>query len=258
MVGKDSLHIFCLNILLFSSPEIFLVLNLRKIKLKIMITKQKFNIYEVIGVEKPSNPPLKRLEKFLFYSSASYIVLLVLNVLLSSFFGFSLTVNYVSDLGSKNFIPFPYVHNLICVFGGVVSLPVNFFVRKKLRIVYKSSKHSVLFVELGVVLGIIGNIGYIFLGIFSLDRGGPGGIYHGIITFISFGGYIVSIFFFSLNIVLSHKCKLKHLGLFGLIVPIALLFAYCATTIPLIEWFLLSSILLFLLLLDYYVFKINL
>jgi hypothetical protein len=113
-----------------------------------------------------------------------------------------------------------------------------------------------LFVEFGVALGLIGNIGYVFLGVFSLDRAGPGDIYHGIITFISFGGYILSIFFFSLNIVLSHKCKLKNLGLFGLIVPIALLVAYCTTTNPLIEWFLLSSILLFLLLLDYYVFKI--
>lgn len=221
-----------------------------------MITKQKLNANEIVGLEKPSNPISKRLEEIFFYSSVSYIVLLVMNVILSSFFGYSLITNYISDLGSKNIIPFPYVHDLICVFGGIVSLPVNFFVRKKLRIVYKSSKHSVLFVELGVALGIIGNIGYIFLGVFSLDRGGPGGIYHGIITFISFGGYIFSIFFFSLNIVLSHKCKLKHLGLFGLIVPIALLFAYCATTIPLIEWFLLSSILLFLLLLDYYVFKI--
>ena len=221
-----------------------------------MITKQKLNANEIVGLEKPSNPISKRLEEIFFYSSVSYIVLLVMNVILSSFFGYSLITNYISDLGSKNIIPFPYIHDLICVFGGIVSLPVNFFVRKKLRIVYKSSKHSVLFVELGVALGIIGNIGYIFLGVFSLDRGGPGGIYHRIITFISFGGYIFSIFFFSLNIVLSHKCKLKHLGLFGLIVPIALLFAYCATTIPLIEWFLLSSILLFLLLLDYYVFKI--
>ena len=221
-----------------------------------MITKQKVDTHGVVGLERPLNPFSKRLGGVLFYSSASYIILLVINVLLSSFFGFSLIVNYVSDLGSINAIPFPYIHNLICIFGGIVSLPVNFFVRKKLRIVYKSSKHSVLFVEFGVVLGIIGNIGYIFLGVFSLDRAGPGDIYHGIIAFISFGGYILSIFFFSLNIVLSHKCKLKNLGLFGLVVPITLLFAYCALTIPIIEWFLLSSILVFLLLLNYYVFKL--
>ena len=221
-----------------------------------MITKQKVDTREVFGLEQPLNPFTKRLGGVLFYSSASYIILLVLNVLLSSFFGFSLLRNYISDLGSKNVIPFPYFHDLICVFGGIVSLPVNFFVRKKLRIVYKSSKHSVLFVEFGVALGIIGNIGYIFLGVFSLDRAGPGGIYHGIMAFISFGGYILSIFFFSLNIILSHKCKLKNLGLFGLVVPITMLFFCFTLTIPLMEWFLLSSILVFLLLLNYYVFKL--
>ncbi|MBY9021057.1 MAG: hypothetical protein KGD67_08360 [Candidatus Lokiarchaeota archaeon] len=212
---------------------------------------------EVLGIEKSSNSSAKRLEGIFFYSSVSYIVLLVLNVLMSSFFGYSIITNYISDLGSKNVIPFPYMHDLICVFGGVVSLPVNFFVRNKLRVVYKSSKHSILFVEFGVILGVVGNIGYIFLGIFSLDRAGPGDIYHGLVTLISFGGYILSIFFFSLNIVLSHKCKLKQLGFFGLIAPISLFFAYCALAIPLIEWFLLSSILLFLLLLDYYVLKIE-
>ena len=221
-----------------------------------MITKQKLNVNMGFKAEKPSNLPLERLEKILFYCCVSYIVLFIVNVLFSSFFGFSLVKNYISDLGSRNVIPFPYIHDLICVFGGIVSLPVNFFVRKKLRIIYKSSKYSVVFADFGVVLGIIGNAGYVFLGVFSLDRAGPGDIYHGIIAFISFGGYIFSIFFFSLNIVLSHKCKLKNLGLFGLVVPITLLIAYCALTIPLIEWFLLSSILTFLLLLNYYVFKL--
>lgn len=221
-----------------------------------MITKQKVNAYEAIGLETPSNPFMTRFGRILFYGCASYLVLLALNVLFSSFFGFSLITNYISDLGSRNFIPFPYIHNLICVFGGMVSLPVNFFVRKKLRIVYKSSKYSALFAEFGLALGIIGNIGYVLLGLFSLDRAGPGDIYHSIISSISFAGYIFSIFFFSLNIVLSHKCKLKQLGLFGLVVPASLLFLYCIFSIPVIEWFLLASILAFLFLLNYYVFKL--
>ena len=221
-----------------------------------MITKQKVNAYEVIGLETPSNPFMTRFGRILFYGCASYLVLLALNVLFSSFFGFSLITNYISDLGSRNFIPFPYIHNLICVFGGMVSLPVNFFVRKKLRIVYKSSKYSALFAEFGLALGIIGNIGYVLLGLFSLDRAGPGDIYHSIISSISFAGYIFSIFFFSLNIVLSHNCKLKNLGFFGLVIPASLLFLYCIFSIPVIEWFLLSSILAFLFLLNYYVFKL--
>ena len=221
-----------------------------------MIAKQKVDAYKTIGLEKPSNLFLTRLGKVLFYGCVSYLVLLTLNVLVSLFFGLSPISNYISDLGSKSFIPFPYIHNLICVFGGVVSLPVNFFVRKKLQIAYKSTKYSALFAEFGLALGIIGNIGYVLLGVFSLDRAGPGDIYHGIISFISFGGYIFSIFFFSLNIVLSHKCRLRHLGLFGLVVPASLLFLYCVIMIPIIEWFLLSSILAFLFLLNYYTFKL--
>ena len=222
-----------------------------------MITKQKADVYEVIGLEKPSNLSLALIGRILFYCCASYIILMTFNVMLSLFFGFSLTINYISDLGSRIFIPFPYVHNLICVFGGVVSLPINFFVKKKLLITYKSSKYSKLFLECGVALGVIGNVGYVLLGVFSLDRAGPGDIYHSIISVISFGGYIFSIFFISLNIVFSHKCKLKHLGRFGLIVPLNLLLLYCIISIPLIEWFLLSSILAFLFMLNYYVFKSN-
>jgi len=165
-------------------------------------------------------------------------------------------MNYISDLGSKKVIPFPYFHDLTCVFGGLISLPTNYFVRKKLRIQYKHSKHSLLFLEIGVASGIVGNVSYVLLGVFSLDRAGPGQIYHGIIAFLSFGGFIISIFFFSLNIVLSHKCKLKNLGKLGLVVPILLFILYCAITIPLIEWFLLTSIALFMLFLDYYIFKV--
>ncbi|MHA1533577.1 MAG: hypothetical protein ACTSP8_02495 [Promethearchaeota archaeon] len=221
-----------------------------------MINKQKINAYKLIGLKKPSNPNLTLIGRVLFYAGASYIVLMILNVVLSLFFGFSLTANYISDLGSKFFIPFPYIHNLICVFGGLVSIPINFFVKQKLRITYKSSRYSALFLEFGVVLGVIGNVGYVFLGVFSLDRAGPGDIYHSIISSISFGGYIFSIFFISLNIVLSHKCKLKRLGLFGLVIPMNLLLLYCIISIPLIEWFLLSSILAFLLMLNFYVFKL--
>jgi len=221
-----------------------------------MINKQKINAYKLIGLKIPSNPNLTLIGRVLFYAGASYIVLMILNVVLSLFFGFSLTANYISDLGSKIFIPFPYIHNLICVFGGLVSLPINFLVKQKLRITYKSSRYSALFLELGVVLGVIGNVGYVFLGVFSLDRAGPGDIYHSIISSISFGGYIFSIFFISLNIVLSHKCKLKRLGQFGLAIPMNLLLLYCIISIPLIEWFLLSSILAFLLMLNFYVFKL--
>ena len=211
--------------------------------------------YEVTELNEPKRVIIPRVASLLFYGLAIYVSLIVINVLISSVFGFNIAINYISDLGSKKVIPFPYFHDLTCVFGGLISLPTEFFVRKKLRVRYKDSKHSILFLEVGVVSGIVGNVSYIFLGVFSLDRAGPGQIYHGLIAFISFGGYIISIFFFSLNIILSHKCKLKNLGVFGLVVPILLVFFYCIISTPLIEWFLLSSIVLFMLFLEYYIFK---
>ena len=211
--------------------------------------------YKVTELNEPNRVIIPRVASLLFYGLAIYVTLIVINVLISSIFGFNIAINYISDLGSKKVIPFPYFHDLTCVFGGLLSLPTEFFVRRKLRVKYKNSKHSILFLEVGVVAGIVGNVSYIFLGVFSLDRAGPGQIYHGLIAFISFGGYIISIFFFSLNIVLSHKCKLKNLGVFGLVVSILLVFFYCIISTPLIEWFLLSSIVLFMLFLEYYIFK---
>jgi hypothetical membrane protein len=221
-----------------------------------MITKQKLSIYEVNRLKQKRNVVIPRYTSLIFYGLAIYVALIVMNVIISSFYGFNLTDNYISDLGSKKVIPFPYFHNLTCVFGGLICLPTDYYVRKKLRIRYKESKHSILFLELGVVTGIVGNVSYIFLGVFSLDRGGPGQIYHGTIAFISFGGYIISIFFFSLNIVLSHKCKLKHLGAFGLVVPLLIVVLYCVISTPLIEWILLSSIVVYMLFLEYYIFKV--
>lgn len=221
-----------------------------------MITKQKLEFKDVTTTEKPSSNAYKQVEWILFYGGASYLILLAVNIILSSFFGYSLVSNYVSDLGSTSVIPFPFIHDLICVFGGIISLPINFFVRKKLRIVYKNSRYSFFCAEVGLALGVAGNVGYAFIGVFSLDRAGPGDAYHGIVALLAFIGYVLSIFFFSLNIVLSHKCKLRRLGFYGLIVPVALFSAYCVFTVPLIEWLLFISILAFLFLLNFYVLKL--
>ena len=221
-----------------------------------MITKQKTNDIIVTKLKGQEKVVIPRVASLLFYGLAIYVLLIIINLAVSSFFGYNLVINYVSDLGSKKVIPFPYFHDLTCVFGGLITIPTNFFIRKKLRVQYKHSKHSILFLEVGILAGIVGNISYILLGVFSLDRGGPEQLYHGTIAFLSFGGFVVSIFFLSLNIVLSHKCKLKHLGVVGLVVPIFLCILFCIIAIPLIEWLLLTSIVLFMLFLEYYVYKL--
>lgn len=221
-----------------------------------MITKQKLNVYEVTGLRDQKKVEIPRYAILLFYGLALYITLMVINVLISSFYGYNLAMNYISDLGSKKVIPYPYFHDLTCVFGGLITIPINYYARKKLCVQYKKSKYSIFFLEVGVVFGIVGSVSYIFLGVFSVDRAGPGQIFHGLTTLLSFGGYIISIFFFSMNIILSHKCKLKNLGAFGLVVPVLLVLLYSIVTKPLIEWFLLSSISFFMFFLEYYIFKV--
>ncbi|MFX1447127.1 MAG: hypothetical protein ACFFCG_03185 [Promethearchaeota archaeon] len=213
------------------------------------------NANEITVLKEQKNVVIPRYSIMIFYGLALYGALMVINVLFSSFYGFNLITNYISELGSKKVIPFPYFHDLTCVFGGLITIPTNYYAKKKLCVQYKKSKHSIFFLEVGVVFGIVGSVSYIFLGVFSVDRAGPGQIFHGLTAFLSFGGYIISIFFFSLNIILSHKCKLKNLGAFGLVVPVLLVCLYSIITKPVIEWFLLSSIAFFMFFLEYYIFK---
>jgi len=223
-----------------------------------VITEQKLksNIdFGLIAKEHSEERVLECLNKLLLYGSFFYMLCLFISVISASFFGYSILTHYISDLGRKAVIPFSWLHDAFCVFAGLISVPVTVSFSKKLKIRFKSSKHSLLFAKIGLVSGVVGNLGLVFVGIFSLDRAGPGQIYHGISAFFAFSGIVVSIFFFSLNIVLSHNCSLKKLGVFGLVVPLALFILNCVVAIPIIEWVLYYSIIAFLLVLDCYVFK---
>jgi hypothetical membrane protein len=197
----------------------------------------------------------ERLSKFLLYGSFFYVFFLFTSVITAYFFGYSVLTHYISDLGRQAVFPFSWLHDVFCVFAGSISVPVTVSFSKKLKVRYKDSKHSLLFTKIGLVSGVFGNLGLVFVGIFSLDRAGPGHSYHGISAFFAFAGIVVSIFFFSFNIVLSHKCALKKLGAFGLVVPLALFVLNCVIAIPIIELILYYSIIAFLLVLDCYVFK---
>lgn len=223
-----------------------------------MITKQRLKSdisFEIRTKKRLEERLIKRLNKFLLYGSFFYAFCLFTSIITAYFFGYSFFTHYISDLGREAVFPFSWLHDAFCVFAGLISVPVTVSFSKKLKVRYKNSKHSTLFAKIGLVSGITGNLGLVFVGIFSLDRAGPEQIYHGISAFFAFSGIVVSIFFFSLNIVLSHNCALKKLGAFGLIVPLALFVLNFAIAIPIIEWILYYSIIAFLLVLDCYVFK---
>ncbi|MHA1671497.1 MAG: hypothetical protein ACTSV5_13105 [Promethearchaeota archaeon] len=188
------------------------------------------------------------IKSLLFSGFITYLLLLIENIILASFFGYNILTNYISELGKSSIIPFPFLNDGVSILGGIITVFCNFYFVRKLKTQYRPSQCSKVFVKLGFISGIIGAVGYIFLGIFSLDRAGPGEWYHGASMGFSFGGFIFSIFFYSLNLVLTHECNLKKVGLYGITFPLICFAWYALTNNPLAEWISLYSILVFYLL----------
>ena len=198
---------------------------------------------------------IRLFKSLLFAGYVVYLSLLIENLIFASFFGYNIVTNYISELGMRSLIPFPHLNDFIVILGGTISLFSNFFFVHRLKTQYRPNRTSKVFIWLGFTAGIIGAVGYIFLGIFSLDRAGPGELYHGLSMGFSFGGFLTSIFFYSLNLFLTHNCSLKKVGIFGFTFPIIAIIVYGLVLNPLTEWIVLWSILAFLLPFYYYIFK---
>ncbi len=182
-----------------------------------------------------------------------YIVLLIGNVIIAYFFGYNILTNFISELGSAVVVPFPLFYDIISIFGGVITIFSNFYIIKKFS--SNLSFISGFFLRIGFLSGIIGAIGYVFLGIFSLDRAGPGELYHILAMGFSFAGYLTSIFFYSLHFFLTKDTVLKRVGVYGVTFPIIAVIVFGIIIIPITVWILLFSILSFLFLFNYNIYK---
>ncbi|MHA2048720.1 MAG: DUF998 domain-containing protein [Promethearchaeota archaeon] len=174
-----------------------------------------------------------------------YLTMIILSVLIATFSGpkeYNLLKHTISDLGSLLFTPLPVVFDSACMMAGLVAIPYYVFFRKKVSSVRVSSKKNVL-LKSGTSAGIVGGVGYFFVGVFSLERGGPDNVAHGLSSGIAFAGFVSAITLFSIQIVFFQSRIPKSFGMFGLSVPLLLFGLYCLFATPLIEWCLLFSIL---------------
>ncbi|MFX1320777.1 MAG: hypothetical protein ACFFAQ_03945 [Promethearchaeota archaeon] len=181
----------------------------------------------------------------------AYLLMLMSSIFVAYLYGtsnFSIITHEISCLGSIQFTPIPYLFNSACVLGGITTLllnivlfkqilPQNSIPLRKFRIGYGISRS-------GLIFGIVGNVGYIFVGIFSLDRAGPMRLIHGSSAGIAFGGFILSILLFSLYVMFFHGTNQNRCWTFGLIAPLFTFFLYCILIQPIIEWILLFTILI--------------
>jgi len=186
----------------------------------------------------------------------AYLSLLFISLLVALEYDFNIITHTISDLGNSLSTPIPFLFDWACVIAGIITIPYNFFIRKS--VIYKPAGsslkakilHSSSFI--GISCGIIGGFGYICVGVFSLERAGPNGTFHGVCTALAFFGFVFSILCFCLHAVLRHAYITKGFGICGVIIPSVLFMLNFIFNIPLLEWLLLFSILIHICPLNYW------
>ena len=108
------------------------------------------------------------------------------------------------------FTPIPYLFDLACILVGIISFPFYYFLRKKVVSHTLPNKNNVAerfpwltsgLLRYGTLIGIFGGLGYLFVGIFSIERAGPNNIYHNSFAGFAFAGFVISIVLYSIQIV---------------------------------------------------------
>jgi len=200
---------------------------------------------------------LKRFFKMtLLVLMIAYLSLLFISLLVALEYDFNIITHTISDLGNSLSTPIPFLFDWACVIAGIITIPYNFFIRKS--VIYKPAGsslkakilHSSSFI--GISCGIIGGFGYICVGVFSLERAGPNGTFHGVCAVLAFFGFVFSILCFCLHAVLRHAYITKGFGICGVIIPSVLFMLNFIFNIPLLEWLLLFSILIHICPLNYW------
>jgi hypothetical membrane protein len=191
-----------------------------------------------------------------------YIFLLIIGVIVAVLLdpdGYTIWDNWISDLGSINHTPVPFLYDIACIIAGTMTIPLTFYMEKLLAPLPKRTKlssehYSRLRFRLSsfaFLFSIIGNFAYIGVGIFSADRDyewlellgqGP----HGIMSYLAFGGFTFGAFFMGWLIVLYNTKIPKILGIYGIFGPLIVTILNLIDGTPLLEWMLLFSILIWI------------
>ena len=191
-----------------------------------------------------------------------YISLLIVGVIIAALLdpdGYTIWDNWISDLGSFDYTPAPILYDIACIIAGSMTIPLTFYMEKLLaplpdRVNLRDQHYSRLRFRLSsfaFLFSLIGNFGYIGVGIFSADRDyeflsilgeGP----HGIMSYLAFGGFTFGAFFMGWLIVLYDTKIPKLLGIYGIFGPLIVSILNLIDSTPLLEWLLLFSILIWI------------
>jgi len=152
---------------------------------------------------------------------------------------YTIWTHWISDLGSIRYTPAPILYDLAAITAGLFTFPISFYL-EKLLVPLDSSRMRIRMGSAAWLFSVIGNLGYIGVGIFSEDRNYFG--LHGITSGMSFGGFTLGALFFGLIIIFYDTELPKSLGIYGVIGPLGTMVTFGIVNGPLLEWFLLFSI----------------
>ena len=189
-----------------------------------------------------------------------YITLLLIAVMIAALwgpYGYTIWTRMISDLGGSSYTPMPFIFDIACIFAGIMTIPLTFYIENLFApLPSRKNIQQIHFSRLRFRLGsnafffsLMGNIGYIFVGIFSEDRNYPlldFASFHDVFSFFSFTGFALGAFFIGWIIVLYETNLPKLFGIYGIIGPVSMLFTFLYTMEALWEWILLFSILLWI------------
>ena len=195
-----------------------------------------------------------------------YVGLVILGVLVAYLYGgetlapgeFFIWTNYISDLAGVDYSPAPYLYDIAAILCGILTIPPAFYLEKLLAPLpqrpedyNKITRLRFRLASYGLVFSIIGGIGYIGIGIFSIDRNYLN-IMHLVSGAFAFGGFMIGIFFYSLIILLYDTKIPKLVGIYGIIGPfsvvaiIIIIFLTFSYFFVIFEWILILSIMLWM------------
>jgi hypothetical protein len=219
-----------------------------------MTLRQTINKIRAILYDKIINFKIVRISVIIGFSL--YIPLLVLAVIIAFLFGpesFNIWLHNISDLGSIRYSPAPYLYDLAGIIAGIFTIPFSFYMEKILapmpekkdinsisRLRFRLGSYAFLF-------SIIGNIGYIMVGMFSEDRNYFG--LHIISSVLAFAGFVLGAFFMGWLIVLYDTKIPKIIGIYGILGPFSMNLVYLVVLFnfiqlePFFEWILLFAVL---------------
>jgi hypothetical membrane protein len=180
-----------------------------------------------------------------------YIPLIIIGVIIAATLdpdGYTIIDNWISDLGTSAHTPAPYLYDIACIVAGSLTIPFSFYMENLLAPLPKRDEKRTNYSRLrfrlasySLFFSLIGNIGYIGVGIFSGDRNYLN--LHMITSSLAFGGYTLGAFFMGWLIIFYDTKIPKWIGIYGVLGPFTTIIIFLLISNPLWEWILLFSIL---------------